>query len=238
MENATYATLTRQMGLQQELQVLANNIANAATTGFKAEGVMFAEHINALGDNHPSLSMATARVRQTDLGQGTLQQTGGTFDLAVEGEGFFLVETRDGPRLTRAGSFSPNGDGDLMTMTGHRVLDAGGAPVFVPQGVGPIGISADGTLSADGQPFGQIGLVRPLDANQLVREGGTLFNAIGGFEELPDGQMVQGFLEASNVNSISQITRLIEVQRAYEMGQNFLEQEDERVRGLIRAMGQ
>lgn len=237
MDNATYATLTRQSGLMSELRIVANNIANASTTGFRAEGVMFSEYVNALGPDNPSLSMATARVRDTIGTQGTLAQTGGAYDLAIEGDGFFLIQTPDGDRLTRAGHFTPNGAGDLVTPEGYPVLDAGGAPVFIPQGLGAIGIAPDGTISAAGQPIGQIGLVVPVDPNAMTREGGTRFNATTGFEPALDGRMLQGFLEGSNVNPTLQIARMIEVQRAYELGQNFLTQEDERIRGVIQAMG-
>jgi flagellar basal-body rod protein FlgF len=236
MDNASYAALTRQSGLMREMQTLANNIANASTTGFRAEGVMFSEHIKALGPDGPSLSMATATVRDTVMTQGGLSQTGGTFDLAVEGDGFFLIETPSGQRLTRAGAFTPNGNGDLVTQDGDAVLDAGGAPVFIPQGVGPIGIGPDGTISAGGQPIGQIGLVTPIDPNQMFREGGVMFEARGGFEPAAEGRMLQGFLEDSNVNPIIQIGRMIEVQRAYELGQSFLDKEDARIRGVIEAI--
>ncbi|WP_411889583.1 flagellar hook-basal body complex protein [Yoonia sp. SDW83-1] len=236
MDNASYTALTRQSGLMQEMRALANNIANSATTGFRAEGVVFSEHIKALGPGADSLSMATAAVRDTVMTQGSLSQTGGTFDLAIEGDGFFLIETPNGQRLTRAGAFGPNENGDLVTPDGYQVLDAGGAPVFVPQGVGRIGISPDGTISAGGQPIGQIGLVTPTDPNQMFREGGVMFEARGGFEPAPDGRMLQGFLEDSNVNPILQVSRMIEVQRAYELGQNFLDKEDERIRGVIEAI--
>jgi flagellar basal-body rod protein FlgF len=234
MENATYATLARQSGLMSEMRIIANNIANASTTGFQTEGIMFSEYIADLGPGQESLSMAAGRVRGTDSSQGTLTSTGGTFDVAIEGDGYFLVETPQGPRLTRAGNFTPNGDGDLVNMDGHRVLDAGGAPVFVPQGTGPIGIAPDGTISADGQPIGQIGLVMPTDPIKMTRDGGVLFQAQGGYDAAPDAKMVQGFLEDSNVNPILQISRMIEVQRAYELGQSFLDKEDERVRAVIR----
>ncbi|WP_373636862.1 flagellar hook-basal body complex protein [Yoonia sp. BS5-3] len=236
MDNASYTTLTRQSGLMREMQTLANNIANASTTGFRAEEVMFSEHIKALGPSASSLSMATAAVRNTVDTQGTLTQTGGTFDLAIEGDGFFLIETPNGQRLTRAGAFTPNENGDLVTADGYPVLDPGGAPVFVPQGLGSVGIGADGTISAGGQPVGQVGLVRPLEPAQMIRESGVMFDAPDGFEAIPDGRMLQGFLEASNVNPILQVSRMIEVQRAYELGQNFLDKEDERIRSVIEAM--
>jgi len=213
MENATYTTLSRQMGLMSELRVVANNIANASTTGFQREGLIFAEHVAALGGPHESLSMATSLVRDTDQTQGTLTQTGGSFDLAIEGPGFFLLETAGGERLTRAGSFAVDANSELVNMDGLRVLDAGGAPIFIPQGAGPVGIAADGTISANGVPVGQVGLVIPIDPLQMVRESGTLFDARGGFEPALDGKMVQGFLENSNVNPIAQISRMIEVQR-------------------------
>lgn len=236
MDNATYATLTRQSGLMREMQSLANNIANASTTGFRAEGVMFAEHVKSLGPNAQSLSMATATVRDTLMSQGGLTQTGGAFDLAIEGDGFFLIETPNGERLTRAGAFGPNENGDLVTADGHPVLDAGGAPVFVPQGVGQVGIGPDGTISAGGQPIGQIGLVTPTDPAQMIRESGVMFDARGGFEPVADGRMLQGFLEESNVNPIIEISRMIEVQRAYELGQSFMDKENERIRGVIEAI--
>jgi len=236
MDNASYVALTRQSGLLNEMQTLANNIANASTTGFRSESVMFAEHVEALGPDAPSLSMANANVRNTVMTQGALAQTGGTFDLAIEGDGFFLIETPGGSRLTRAGAFGPNQNGDLVTPDGYAVLDPGGAPVFVPQGLGAIGIGPDGTISAGGQPIGQIGLVLPTDPAQMVRDSGVMFDAQGGFEAAPDGRMLQGFLEESNVNPILEIGRMIEVQRAYELGQSFLDKEDERIRSVIQAI--
>lgn len=238
MENATYTALTRQSGLMNEMRVVANNLANMTTTGFRSEGVVFAEHVTALGADDPSLSMATASARETLMDQGGLAQTGGTFDLAIEGEGFFLIETPNGERLTRAGAFTPNENGDLVTPEGFRVLDAGGAPVFVPQGAGPVGIAPDGTVSSDGQPVGQIGLVNPINVLGMEREDGVRFRADDGFEPALTGRMVQGFLEESNVNPVMEVTRMIEVQRAYELGQSFLDKEDERIRSAIRALGQ
>ncbi len=236
MENATYTTLTRQSGLMSEMRAVANNVANANTVGYRAEGVIFSEYIRTLGPDADSLSMAAARVRETSFSQGSLVSTGGPFDLAIEGEGFFLIATPQGERLTRAGSFTPNENGDLVTMEGHLVLDAGGAPVFVPPGVGTIGIAPDGTLSADGVPVGQIGLVMPRDIDSLIRENGVRFQSPDGFDPAPEGRILQGFLEESNVNAVQEITRMIEVQRAYELGQAFLDREDERMRSLMQTM--
>ncbi len=232
MDNAGYATLTRQSGLMREMRVVANNIANAATTGYRQEGVIFSEYVQSI-DGGSSLSMGQGNIQNTSFQQGGLSKTGGTFDFAIEGDGFFLIETPDGERLSRAGSFSPNAEGDLVTMDGLRVLDAGGAPLFVPAGVGDIAVASDGTISASGAPLGQIGLVRPLDPLRMVREDGVMFRADEGFEPAENARVLQGFVEDSNVNSILQMTRMIEVQRAYELGASFLEAEDERIRAAL-----
>jgi flagellar basal-body rod protein FlgF len=233
MENAGYTTLTRQSGLMREMQVVANNIANAATTGYRQEGLVFSEHITRMQDG-PSLSMATANVRNTSMLQGAVTQTGGTLDFAVEGDGFFLIETPAGERLTRAGSFSVSAEGDMVTNDGYRVLDAGGAPVFIPPDAANLNVSPDGTISHDGRPLAQIGLVQPLDRVGLLREDGVMFRSEAGYEPAEGGRILQGFLEGANVDPIGQMARMIEIQRAYEMGQSFLESEDKRIRSAIQ----
>jgi flagellar basal-body rod protein FlgF len=237
MDNAIYATLTRQSGLMREMQTVANNIANVSTNGFRREGVIFSEHIAALDGGEPSLSMAEALARIVSRTQGPLAETGGTFDFAIEGEGYFLIDTPEGQQLTRAGSFTPSPEGELLTLDGFRLLDAGAAPVFVPAGARGITLSQDGTLSAEGRPLAEIGLFLPADPNGLVHVGGTRFSAEAGVEAIEGGVMLQGFLEESNVDPISEIARMIEVQRAYEMGQTFLDREDERIRGVISTLG-
>jgi flagellar basal-body rod protein FlgF len=235
VDNTGYTTLTRQSGLLREMQVVANNIANVATTGFRQEGVIFSEYVLPIKDGS-SLSMGYGNVQNTSYAQGTLSQTGGAFDLAIEGEGFFLIETPQGERLSRSGAFSPNAEGDLVSMNGYRVLDAGGAPVFIPPDVGKVAISGDGTLSAGGKPIGQIGLVAPNDRSNMVREDGVMFRADDGYIPAEKARILQGFVEGSNVNAINQLGRMIEIQRAYEMGQSFLESEDQRVRQAIDSL--
>lgn len=232
MENATFTTLTRQTGLLREMAVVANNIANMATAGFRQQGVAFSEFVKS--SETGALSMATANVGLTSMLQGALSPTGAPFDLAIEGAGFFLVETPEGPALTRAGGFTPSPEGELLTHDGYRLLDAGGAPVVVPVGASAIHIASDGTISTQNQPIAQIGLVVPLDPNGLVHRGGVVFAAPGGTAPDDSSRLQQGFLESSNVNPILQVARMIEVQRAYEMGQKFLETENERVRNALQ----
>lgn len=229
-----YVTLSRQSGLMREMQSVANNVANMSTIGFRREGVVFSEYIAATDGE--SVSMAAARARRIDLSPGTLEPTGGPLDLAIEGEGFFRVETAKGERLTRAGAFLPNDAGDLATSDGHLVLDDGGAPIFIPPDAGSIAVASDGTLSADGRALARIGLVVPEEPSDLSHQAGALFAVNGGLVPVEGGGIRQGFLEGSNVNPVHEITRMIEVQRAYELGQSLAERENERVSNVIRTL--
>ena len=235
MSNAGYIALTRQSGLMREMQVVAHNVANLSTTGFRREGVVFSEHLRALeGDS--SLSMAAAHGRAISPMQGALTMTGGALDMAIEGAGYFLVDTPDGERLTRAGAFMTDELGEIVSSQGHRLLDAGGAPIFVPPDAREVSLAADGTLSADGQPLAQIAVVEPAEPHELQRQAGVLLRAESGVVPVLEPNLRQGFLEESNVDAVAEIARMIEVQRGYELGQQFLEREDERTRSVIRTL--
>ena len=237
MGNIGYTTLGRQSGLLREMQTVANNIANISTTGYRREGLIFSEFVKVMGPGEPSLSMSHANARSFDSSQGALTQTGGTFDFAIEGDGFFLLETAEGQQLTRAGSFTPNQEGDLVAADGARLLDAGGAPIFVPPNAQAVSLAADGTLSADGVPLNQIGLYLPNDSADLSRRAGVRFAAETGVIPAEDAVILQGFIEGSNVDPVAEIARMIEVQHAYELGQKFLDKEDERVRSVMQTLG-
>lgn len=238
MENASYATLSRQSGLIGEMQTVAQNIANMGTTGYRAERLIFAEFVKDLDGNSSSLSSAFTGARTVDTSQGGLQQTNGTFDLAIEGPGYFLLSTEEGDRLTRAGAFSPGPDGILVASDGAQLLDNGGAPIFVPAQANRISVGADGTMTAGATPLAQIGIWQPENPLQIARSQGVRFDPVGQVLQIDSAKILQGFLEKSNVDPVLQIARMVEVQRAYELGQSFLDKEDERVRGVIRAFGQ
>ncbi len=237
MDAAGYTLIARQSGLAAEMRAIANNIANADTTGFRREGVVFAEHVRRVAGGEPSLSIAAAEARTISPVQGALATTGGPLDLAIEGEGFFLVATPAGERLTRAGAFALSAAGDLVTQDGHPVLDAGGAPLFVPPGTADLAVAADGTVSAAGRFLGQVGVVVPADPQGLAREAGTLFASEGGTLPAEDAQVRQGMLERANVAPIAELTRMIEVQRAYELGQSLADRDHERQRAALETLG-
>jgi flagellar basal-body rod protein FlgF len=236
MDNPGYATLTRQTGLLREMQIVANNIANMASTGYRGEAVVFSEFVRALDPGHDSLSMAAARAGFTSEVQGALTQTGRPLDLAVEGSGYFLIQTPDGQMLTRAGSFLRDADGNVVTSDGMQLLDSGGAAVTVPPDAIAISVASDGTLSADGIPIAEIGLWLAPGPGTTERREGSRFALNGTPVPAGDGsgRVVAGFLESSNVSPVAEVARMIEVQRTYELGQNFLDREDERIRAVIR----
>lgn len=238
MELAGYVAITRQAGLAKEMQSVANNIANLSTTGYRREGVVFAEMVQALPAEGGSVAMTEARGRFNDDVQGGLVETGGTLDMAIEGDGYFTVLTAQGERLTRAGAFTRNADGEVVNPDGDRLLDEGGGPILIPFEATSIALAPDGTLSADGQPVARVGLVTPSDPTKVFREAGVLFRNDGDSVPVESGRILQGFLEESNVNAVSEMSRMILVQRAYEYGQKLIDQEDERIRQVVRTLGQ
>ncbi len=237
MDNAGYVGLSRQIGLQRELTAVANNLANMNTNGYRREGSVFAEHIEALQNGNPSLSMSTLSRRFVDLSAGELTITNEPLDVAIDGDGFFLVETQNGERLTRDGAFSLNADRELVNAEQLRILDESGGAITIPQGQNKITVAEDGSIFAGGQPVARLGVVTA-DPASLVREGRNLFNAQDGYATLEDARVQQGVVEGSNVNAIEEMARLIEVQRTYEASKRFTEDENERISRTVRTLGQ
>ena len=237
MDNAGYVGLTKQMGLLRELNSVANNIANMNTNGFRREGAVFAEHIAALQNDEPSLSMSTLSRHYIDMSAGEFTITDSPLDVAIDGDGFFLLETPAGERLTRDGAFSLNAERELINSQNYRVLDESGGAITVPQSAKNITVSEDGSVFADGQPVAKLGVVIA-DPAGLVRVGANMFEAQSGYETAENPQVRQGVVEGSNVNAIEEMARLIEVQRAYQSSKNFTDDENERITRTIRTLGQ
>ncbi len=235
MDNANYVILGQQRAALRRLDIIANNIANISTTGFRREDTVFSEYIHQLDVAGGQVSAVDTGAGYTDLSQGALKRTGNTFDVSLEGEGWFQVETPAGERLTRDGRFLLNNASELVTKDGYRVLDEGGAPIFVPPDATAVHIASDGTISADSLPVARLGVMTAA-ATTLTRESSTLF-ASPDIQPLTDPRLAQGFLETANVNPVYEITALIEVQRAYEQARSLMEAEDSRITQTIRTLG-
>lgn len=234
MENALLVGLSRQVALRRELDIIANNLANLGTTGFKGESVLFEEYIaaGATQDEFPTyvdrqVSYVLDRETRTNLAQGSFEQTGSQLDVAIDGEGFFVVETASGDRFTRAGSFAINAAGELVTSAGYRVLGDGGPIVLDPNDTN-ISIARDGTISTPAGERGKLRIVRFDETAQLTRFGDNLFSSsVEPQPATPRTTVVQGSLEKSNVHPILEISRMIEVTRAYTTLANLMSRNDE-----------
>lgn len=240
METPTYIALSRQLGLQRQMDVVANNMANVNTNGFKAEGMVFSEYL-IRAEKTTKLSYVQELATFRDQSEGNIQITGNDLDLTIQGEGYFVVQSPDGPIYTRNGRFQLNADGEVVNQSGYPVM-AGGAAVIINPEDGPLNVSEDGVLSADVTQggnvpiiYGQLDIVSFADPQLLKAAGASGFTADQPAEPTPleDFKVQQRMLEGSNVNSVMTMTDMIKVQRSYQSIQKFLEGEHERMRRAV-----
>ena len=241
MDNAIYVALSRQMTLRRELDVTANNIANVDTAGFKVESLMVktdpqvsADPMDPGGSLKYVLDDGVAR----DFTQGSLHQTDRPLDLGIEGQGFFKVTTANGERYTRDGRFTMSADGRLAT-AGGAVLQGDGGDITLDPSKGEVNIAEDGTISQGGLKVGKVAVVDFPQLGALEKDGDNLYrNASNEAPTDASSAIVhQGMLESSNVNSVLQVTRLIEISRAYESISKMMEQTAELDRGAVQRLG-
>ncbi|MGE0409183.1 MAG: flagellar basal-body rod protein FlgF [Amphiplicatus sp.] len=239
MENAITAGLARQIVLARALEATANNIANQSTAGFKSDHVAFREYLaeiggEAAGDN--LISLVYDPDSYTDFSAGGLEPTYSPFDFAIDGDGFFGVETGEGLRYTRDGRFTLNADGELVTRGGARVLDAGGAPVLVDPEAGPLLLTPDGALQQSNSEIASLGVFRFDDRAALEKRGDNLFAAASEAIPVETPRIRQGFVETSNVQPIAAVTDMIEIMRAYEQAAQVIEASDELARETVQKL--
>ena len=238
MENSIVVALTRQDTLRRQLDVVANNLANVNTTAFKGERLLFVEHLVPTSSSSPSIGGTLSLVRDIattrDLAMGDLQETGGDLDLAIAGDGYLTVETPEGTRYTRNGRLQLNENGELVTAHGLPVL-AQGARVQLGIDDTQITIARDGTISSESRDLAKLDVVRFNQPQRLSAIGGGLMSA---GDERPEAVVspvvLQGKLEGSNVEPISEIERLIELQRAYDQARQLVDREDDRIRKMLQ----
>lgn len=223
MENTIYIALSRHIGLFSQLDTAANNVANMDTDGYKAQHVRFQEHVRNIGSTHPQNASFTSDIATYhSMEQGSLKGTGRPLDVAINGKGFFQVETPLGQRYTRAGSFALDGTGNLVNAQGYRVLSAGGAPVVLNPGDQEIQINQEGVVSAVGPDGaravrGEIGVVNFANLQDMQKAGHGLYRtdqAATPGEAIVDYRIAQGMLEKSNVNGIKEMTNLVKLNRS------------------------
>lgn len=241
MENAQLISLSRQVALQRQMDVLANNIANVNTTGFKAEQALFEEYKMPVArdrdfrfpDQRLSYTEDWATIH--DMSQGVLVQTGNPLDVALEGEGFMVAQTPQGERWTRAGSLVLDTSGTLVDLNGNPILSDGG-PVTFAANETDITIGQDGTISSSQGVKGKLRLVEFANPQETTRQGDNYW---AGGTPIPATatRAVQGSIEKSNVSGVNEITEMIRVQRAYESVANLMSEQDDLRRTAIQRLG-
>jgi len=243
MENPAYIALSRQMVLSRQLDIIANNLANANTAAYKREDLAFVEYLvkpDAAGN--PTFTRADGRVSMVqDLGvvrdtdQGPMTETGAPLDVAINGDGYFVVQTPEGVRYTRLGRFQVDAGGQLVTSDGHAVQGTAG-PIFVPPDDGEVKIARDGTISTEGGAIGRLNLVGFDETVNLRHAGSGLYIADGAAQPAPESEVIQGMVEESNVQPIVELTQMIAVLRNFQAAQKMIDTQDDMQRRVINTV--
>lgn len=219
MDNAIYALASKQMATFRDLEVIANNVANVNTGGYRADKAVFSSFM--YNDIHDKAALPAAHYTVSDFQEGALQPTGRALDLAINGPGFFMVLTPLGPRYTRNGGFRIF-EGKLATPDGYSVLSADGQEIaFDESDVNPI-ITEDGKVMIGPEERGQVGVVEFSNPKLMRKIGNSLFTSLE--EALPstNSRIAQGMIESSNVNAVTQIARLSELEKEVSQTTNLI----------------
>ncbi len=230
MDNASYIALSRAIALTDRLAVLAGNVANLRTTGYRAERLRFETVLLSAGEpGRLAYVQDVGRIR--DLRPGPLEHTGAPLDFAIVGNGYFTVATPQGPAYTRAGHFTRDAEGRIVTSDGFPLLDENGSEIVLPEGVGAPTLTPDGLLSVPGAgPIARIQPVEFADEGALEHVGSSLYRTNQTPRPSGEARLVQGKLEGSNVEPVRELTRLVDTTRAFEATMRMLETHHELVR--------
>ena len=239
MENSIYLGLSRQMTLRTNMDIIANNVANMSTNGYRGQNTLFEEHIfNPRDKETDPLSFVYDRGQYQATEPGPLSTTGNQLDIALVGPGFLGVQAPGGDiQFTRDGSFQIEADGTLVTQAGFPVASFGGGNIVIPPDSTEIKIDETGMISNQNGELGQI-MVTEFDNIQGLEQRGNNLYAVTGTNEQPaaNTRVKQGMLEGSNVKPVIEMTNMIETLRDYQSMQNAMEKENERLRSAIQKL--
>ena len=237
--DSMYVVLSAQVALERRLDTIAQNVANLGTVGYRAEEVKFDAAMSKAGSD--STAFVSSGDSYISRRAGALTQTDNKLDVAVQGEGWFAINTPSGVAYTRDGRMRMLETGDLTTLNGYAILDVGRAPITLDPSAGPPIIARDGMIMQGGQQIGAIGLFRIDPSTTLDRFENSGVVPAGPATEILDfstNGVVQGFVEESNVNPIMEISRLIAVTRAFEAASSSIEKSDTTAQQAIRTLGE
>ena len=235
--DASIIAYKSQKNLLDRLEIVSNNVANVNTSGFKNELAAYMKPTGTVnGKPNPIPPMKVA----VDLQQGNLKETGRQFDAAIQGEGFFQVETPLGPRYTRSGNFFTDAEGALVTKEGYAVIGDGG-PINIDPADYQITIGEDGTITALGatgeEIRGKLGVFKFNDRSQLEKAGNSYFKTeqtAETAEPVTDYKIAQNMLEESNVNSVGQMTEMIDISRSVQTVAKIIQDQHQLERSAVQ----
>ncbi|HAX91983.1 MAG TPA: flagellar basal-body rod protein FlgF, partial [Rhodospirillaceae bacterium] len=242
MQGAGLILTSYQDSLARAMDITANNVANVNTTGYKRENVAFETYLIRPAPTQ-TFQFAIENGTYRDAAQGSSIVTGNPLDVSVQGEGYIPVQTNEGIRYTRAGAFQMNNDGDLVTAAGDKVLGDGDQAITLPLDAREILIGPDGTITAQSgsstsvTQVGKLAIVKFQNEQAMALVGGNLYSTTEAPEPATDSRVVQGSIEQSNVQAVAEMTRMIEVSRAYQQTTHLLELENERQSKAIQRLG-
>ncbi len=226
MDNSIYVTLSRQMTLFRDMEATANNIANVNTVGYNSEKLAFHDYlVDGMLEGKRGEDVAYARdpLSYRDTTNGPLRTTGNPLDLAINGPGYFMVETPLGQRFTKAGNFMLNAEGTLVTPQGYPVLSNDGGVINFPEDANNVTIFDDGRITQNGDEIGQVGVVEFANEQAMKRLGNNLYSSDAQPLERQTARVVQGATEQSNVNGVNEMVRVVQLQRSVGSTAKFVE---------------
>jgi flagellar basal-body rod protein FlgF len=239
MENPTTIALSRLVAQSRALDVTAGNLANAGTPGFRAERMLFSDWLarepaRAEPRGGQTLFYTQDRATYREHQPGTLRHTANPLDLAIGGQpGWFTVQTKQGPRLTRAGHFQLDATGAIVDAEGNQLLDTAGRPLQTSSSDTQLTIASDGTLSSENGQIGKVGVVQPTDETRLSAEGRRLMVSGSPTAPVVAPHIIQGAVEDSNVEPITELNRMMSDLREFQFTTQFIQGESDRQTGAI-----
>jgi len=238
MDTTTYIAISRQTSIFSDINTIANNIANASTSGYRAERTLFQEYLMRTGSagHRDSLSFTQDIGQFRDARRGPLTVTGNSLDLAIEGNGYFVVGNPSEQFYSRTGAFHLDDQGRMVTGQGYPILDSQNNPITLPTDGSPITVTADGVISNRGGQIATLQLVQFADDQLLRRTENGVYATDQNATPATGAKVAQGALEGSNVKPIIELTRLVEVTKQYDSTQNLLQAEDDRQKNMMKTL--
>lgn len=236
MENSLYIALSKQMAVRTNMNIIANNVANMNTPGYRGQNMIFEEYLTDPRGNDDALSFVYDYGQYDVTKPGPTTETGNSLDVALSGPGFFGVNGPQGQAYTRAGNFEMRADGTLVTNAGFAIQGDGGGEITIPAGTEYITIAEDGRISNQDGEIGKLKVVEFENLQQLTATGNNLYTTDAAERESEFTKTKQGYLEGSNVNPVVEMTRMIEVSRSYTSIQSLMDKENERLKSAIQKL--